>query len=46
MAELTGVAKPVPEAHTKRAVKARSPELYTVETISSGKVTIAKFKPE
>jgi pilus assembly protein CpaB len=48
MAELTGVPKPVlQDTHaTKKVVRARAPELYTVETISSGKVTIAKFKPE
>jgi len=48
MAELTGVPKPVQQdTHaTKKVIRARAPELYTVETISSGKVTIAKFKPE
>jgi pilus assembly protein CpaB len=45
MAELTGVSKPVQVTHTKRAV-VKGPDVYTVETISAGKVTIAKFKPE
>jgi pilus assembly protein CpaB len=48
MAELTGVPRAPQEAHTKKAVRVKAPELYTVETISAGKVTIAKFlaKPE
>jgi pilus assembly protein CpaB len=46
MAELTGVPKAPQETHRKKMGVVKSPELYTVETISAGKVTIAKFKPE
>jgi pilus assembly protein CpaB len=46
MAELTGVPKATPPAHTKKTGVVKAPELYTVETIAAGKVTIAKFKPE
>ena len=46
MAELTGVPKPVKEVPKKRNVRVSPPELYTVETIAAGKVTVTKFKPE
>ena len=46
MAELTGVPKKVVKVetgHKKEAAPARLPEPYTVETLSGGKVTVAKF---
>jgi pilus assembly protein CpaB len=46
MAELTGVPRAPQQTHTKKMGVVKAPELYTVETISAGKVTIAKFKPE
>src|SRR5882724_3151032 len=46
MAELTGVPKAAQPTHTKKIGIVKAPELYTVETIAAGKVTIAKFKPE
>jgi len=46
MAELTGVPKATQPTHTKKMGMVKAPELYTVETIAAGKVTIAKFKPE
>ncbi len=46
MAELTGVPKATQPTHTKKMGVVKAPELYTVETIAAGKVTVAKFKPE
>ncbi len=46
MAELAGLPKkaPKPEApHTKRVSAQKAPDLYTVETMSGGKTTVAKF---
>jgi pilus assembly protein CpaB len=46
MAELAGIPKKVPQAqstHVKRAAAPAAPAAYTVETLSGGKVTVAKF---
>jgi len=44
MAELAGIPKKVPpQLHAKSAPAPKAPELYTVETVSGGKVTVAKF---
>jgi pilus assembly protein CpaB len=45
MAELAGIPKkvPQPKAHTKQAAATIAPAAYTVETVSGGKVTVAKF---
>ena len=45
MAELAGIPKKViqPKPHTKQASATVAPALYTVETVSGGKVTVAKF---
>jgi len=44
MAELAGVPRKAPEApHTKRVRTEKAPEAYTVETMSGGKITVAKF---
>ena len=45
MAELAGIPKKTPPQpmHAKRAPAANAPAAYTVETLSGGKVTVAKF---
>lgn len=43
MAELAGIPKKVPQVHTTHAPAPKAPEPYTVETVSGGKVTVAKF---
>jgi pilus assembly protein CpaB len=45
MAELAGIPKKVqPEApHMKRVRTEKAPEAYTVETMSGGKITVARF---
>ena len=44
MAELAGIPKKVPpQLHAKSAPAPKAPEPYTVETVSGGKVTVAKF---
>jgi pilus assembly protein CpaB len=45
MAELAGISKkvPQPQSHTRQAPAPNAPEGYTVETLSGGKITVAKF---
>jgi pilus assembly protein CpaB len=45
MAELAGIPKkvPQPQLHATRAPAPKTPAAYTVETLSGGKVTVAKF---
>jgi pilus assembly protein CpaB len=45
MAELAGTPKkaPQPLLHARRAPAPKAPEGYTVETLSGGKITVAKF---
>ncbi len=45
MAELAGIPKkaPQPQLHAARAPAPKTPEAYTVETLSGGKITVAKF---
>lgn len=45
MAELAGIPKkvPQPQLHATRVPAPKAPEAYTVETLSGGKVTVAKF---
>jgi pilus assembly protein CpaB len=45
MAELAGLPKkvPQPQLHATRAAAPKIPEAYTVETLSGGKITVAKF---
>jgi pilus assembly protein CpaB len=45
MAELAGLPKkvPQPQLHATRAAAPKTPEAYTVETLSGGKITVAKF---
>jgi len=48
MAELAGIPKkvPQPQLHAKRAPAPQAPEAYTVETVSGGKITVAKVSRE
>ncbi len=44
MAELAGIEKKTPQPlHARRAPAPKAPEGYTVETLSGGKITVAKF---
>jgi pilus assembly protein CpaB len=44
MAQLAGAPSKAPQpARTKRVVAPRAPESYMVETVSGGKITVAKF---
>lgn len=45
MAELAGIPKkvPQPQSHTRQTPAPKAPEGYTVETLSGGKITVAKF---
>lgn len=49
MAELAGIPRKAPQpqvVHTKRAPAPKAPDPYVVETVSGGKVTVAKFPNE
>jgi pilus assembly protein CpaB len=46
MSELAGLPKKEPKSrpvHVKQAIAPKAPELYLVETVAGGKVTVAKF---
>jgi pilus assembly protein CpaB len=45
MAELAGIPRkaPQPAPHSKRVIPAKAPETYTVETLTGGKTTVARF---
>ena len=43
MAELAGLPKKVPQPHNKHVSAPKVPEAYTVETVSGGKTTVARF---